>query len=89
MLHTNAPRPPVPQRRLRRRWGTGGGLGVSAGVATNVKLPRTSRGHPIPQAASDSRQLFLERCYRCSIVLPDKLRRLAERNRLYAVPFPQ
>ena len=24
----------------------GGGLGMSAGVATNVKLPRTSRGHP-------------------------------------------
>ena len=37
------------------------GLRRSTGVATNVRLPRTSRGHPSSRTSSEPRQLFLER----------------------------
>jgi len=63
LLHTNALHPPpFPSGGGAAAGERGAGLGMSACVATNVKLPRTSRGHPLPQTATDSRKLFLERC---------------------------
>ena len=44
------------------------GLGRSAGVAKNVKLPRASRGHPGSPAAFEPRQFAAKHSFRRPIV---------------------